>query len=1221
MQLILRNLLVALFLVGLSCANALEHYPRPWETPDGSPNYGFLQMLMGETFIAGGSAGASSNPIYGTLDEMQLGMLNAEYGKADGIKTELDNALDYKEKADSAEEEMRSLALTNTGYEATTYISYWTACVESAFTALDLSAAKVNDLRSQIGTIKEEFRGGGVCDNDYSGPNVNYCWVGIEDVSCNNSGTFENWPDLAWYPDCAKEHWQKIDLLELQLENISAAYSQTVQTCGDYVLAAKAAKTPADNEIARLEAEKLDLIYESGSGACSSGAQGISGAYLELEDAKGKGDAALSAAEGSRSGKGDRWLKVCIGQSAEASAAYGHLMDNCLITEANEVVNAKKADAEAALKAATQKENLLDEYGKASLELAKSECKAAENGALGNRYENYIKCKENAGIASDSLGKNPQVETAKLDASFKDVGDLLDRAKQDGLDVDAQEKIYEILLSTKPANSEAELASLKEQIINAAKMRYGGLEGERTQLKGMVAAGKGKLDYLLSWFEAEECFSNNKISYECAIGRLGEIEKSYSDIRAELTEANAPALLEGALLVDSSESWTAAVLDQGGDAYLYVNAVNPLDVGASNVKITVPASLDYRKVDVVEGAGEVLMVSSSNGKAEIYLANVSAYENIWIVFKKEDTPCRTTSATEKAWGDTLGGAYVEETVLFSCEHAVESLDLGRNDVDGATLDGVALSASGGIVSREIAKGAHTVKIEKYDPDAYSATKEMGLVSTVGQKTHVEYFVVFQPKRDMDYLTYVVSENGKEIEGLEVFGYTGEKISEASVLGGNAISFKAAGLKKDKETRVRIGYYISNAKEYVNASIAYYQTQNLTAQEQGLLGQAETLAAANDYDAAYAKIGEIAEKIRQDGAAYEKILLKHNKLREELEGKKALLSEALNLAQELNVSNGVTAEMQARLGAINRALGLQLERGMLTGPLENFDMGWENKELAKISTELAAGEKKIKDGWVASGASDQELAGTIEQIEKANSRFDGAKQFDDAMRAYAILALGGSQVENATADAKAKGTLDKAALGFATNAANGLWAKYNSEYSEASGGHWEGLFPESASSLSKKITALAARKDYAQATADANKLIATMNDTLGVLAEQEAGLYASTNGLFQQMKGQMDEKDSSVVQGALDSAAGYAGDGQFVRAMKSLEGAVSTMQGAGKKQDGLLIIALTGLLVLGVVALYMLRDKIPKNILPKQKERGKEYKKLKREAKDSGDEIS
>ncbi len=1217
MKLILKNLLVVLFLVALSCADALEHYPRPWETPGGSPNYEFSELFVEYTVLAEAFPAASdANPAYYTLDELQLAKLNGEYGKADAIKTQLETASYYKEKADEKEGEMREpnylAGGSGYGYGALVYLDYWAACVDSAFTALDLSAAEVNDLRGQIEIVKENFRHGGVCDNDYSGPNVNYCWVGIEDVSCNYSGAQEDWPDLNWYPDCAREHWQKAELLELQLADISAGYSQTVETCDSYVLAAEAAKTPATNEMARLKAEKLDLIYESGSGSCSSGAQGMSNAYAELEEAKGKGDVALSAAEGARKGTADRWLKTCIGQGAEASAAYGFVMENCLGEEATEIVAGKKAEAEAALRAALQKEELLDEYGKNSLDLAKNQCKAAESGALGDRYRNYIKCRESAGNAVGSLAKNPQVETAKLDALFEEIGDLLGLARQDGLDVDAQEKIYEILLSSKPANSEAELEILEGQILNAAKMRYGGLESERAQLKGIVSAGKGKFDYLLSWFAAEECFSNNKINYECAIGRLGEIEKSYEDIRVELTEAQAPALLEGALIVDSSESWTAAVLDQGGEAYLYVNAANPLDVGASNVKITVPASLDYRKVDVVEGAGETLMVSSSNGKTEIYLANVSAYENIWIVFKKEDVPCRTTGATSKAWGDPLGGAYVEETISFSCVHAVESLDLGRSDAEGAALDGVAISAGGGVVSREIAKGAHTVKMQRYDPDAYSAARETGLVSTAGQKTHVEYFVVIHPKRDMEYLMYVVSENELGIEDLEVFGYTGEKVSEANVLGGNAISFKVAGLKEGKEARVRISYYISDVKEYVNTSIAYYETQNLTGEEQSLLSQAETLAAANNYDAAYAKIEELVEEIRQEGAAYGKLLLKHNKIKEELETKKALIGGALDLARELNVSNGVTVEMQARLDEISRVLALQLEEGMLTSPLENFDMGWENKELTKISKELAAAEKKVKDGWVASGASDRELAGTIEGIETANSRFDGTRQFDDAVRAYSVIALGEGEVERAKTDADAKGALEKAALDSALERANAMWAEYNSEYSEASKTHWEGLFPESASGISKKISALGGRKDYARAVEDASRLLGTMNDTLLGLAEQEDGLYQSTNGLFLSAKGQMDEKDSLLVQSALNTAEAYAERGQYVRAMKSLEEAVEKMQATGKKQDGLLIIALTGLLVLGIVALYMLRDKLPKNIAPHHKGKEREYKKLKRE---------
>lgn len=1215
MELILRNLFLALFLAGLCCADALEHYPRPWETETLSQNEGFSGTFLGVVTMDVIASGKYSDPAYATLQELKLKELNSECNRSPEIKYYLQAAIEHQEKDEKIKEDLSSIFNVG-GYWTTqdvlSYYTYWLYCVENAFTALDLSAAEVNDLRLQIEDAKEDFRYGGVCDNDYPGPNQAYCWMSVQDVKCNYSGTFEAWPDLSWYPECAREHWATAELLEGQLENITSAYAQTVDACGRYVSAAEAAKAPAGAVMKGLDAQKLDKIYESSSEICESGAIGISGAYLELEKAKSSGDVSLSNAESAQGGKGERWLKTCIGQSGEAAAAYNKIMGNCLIEEAEYLVGEKKAAAESALEAAIAKEGLLNEYGKAELETAKGQCAAAESGALGSRYENYIKCKTNAQEALEYLGKSQQAENAKLDNLFSEIGNLLGKAEQDGLDVSAQKKIFDILVATKPANSEEELEKIGEAVERAAQMRYGGLEDERMRLLDEIERGGSAFSYLLSWFEAEECFTNEKLEYACAIGRLSEIEQSYEDIAEEIEAAKAPELLAGALLVDSSESWTAAVLDQGGDAYLYVNAINPLGVGAGNVKLSVPASLDYRKVDIVEGDAEVLLVSSSKGKAEIYLANVSAYENIWIVFKKDDVPCRTENADEKAFGDPHGGAYVEETVVFDCEHPVESLDLNRPSIEGISLDGVAVSGSGGVVQRPVNEGRHTAKASYYDPDAYEAEREVGLVSTAGEKTHVEYFIVLRPNRDMDYLVYLDQLGEDGVEDLEVFGYSGEKVSDVGIAGGNVVSFKVAGLKRDKEARVRISYYLSGIEEYVDSAITYYGGQNLTSEELSLLGQANTLLAANDYEAAYAKIKELEAKVRQDDAAYQKLLLKHDKMKEELEAKKALLSEALELARELGVSNGATAEMQARLDEINRALSLELEKGVLISPLENFDMGWENKELAKISKELAAAEKKIKDGWIASGADNQTLAALIEEIEKANSRFDGTKRFDDAVRAYSIIASGETQVESVKAGAEAKNSQDKAALTSALAAANELWARYNSEYSEASKTHWEGLFPESASGISKKIKALESRKDYSRAIEEAGKLITTMNDTLSLLAEQEGGLRETTGGLFIELRGQMEEKDASLIQNALDTADAYADKEQYVRALKSLEEALDKMQGSGAKQDGLLVIALTGLLILGIVALYMMRDRLPKDIVPGRKEKGREYKRLKRE---------
>ncbi|MEM4272001.1 MAG: hypothetical protein QXH30_00245 [Candidatus Bilamarchaeaceae archaeon] len=1231
MRLILAIVLATLFLAGVCSADALEHYPRPWETKYGEITSAFIvkfawvNALHMEEVLALPDAARlllwkDMEPVFteshNNLEQLHLAELRVEYDEDDEIKADLERAADYKEKAEVVElawKETFTAALPTASEAAGLYFGYWFSCVDSAFSALDKSAVRLNDLREGIREEQEKFKYGGVCDNDYSGPNSNYCAESIEDASCNYSGVWNSWPDFSWYPGCIREHWKKIALLERQLENTSAAYSQTVEVCSFYVKGAASGKTEADAEMARLDAQRLDLIYESGPGAYSSGAEGVNGAYAYLLEAKKKADSSLKAAmEAAGTGK-EKWIKTCIVQSAEASAGYSFLARNHLAEEATDIVALKRNNAYLAIAEAREKKDFLSEEGLIYLKAAEEYWSRAEgSNALGEKYRDYLNCSFYANEALGTIGAKKEIAGLEASALFEEVGGLLKKAKLDGIDVESEEKIYNALLLSRPANSREVLGSVRSNIINAAKIKYGVLEGERKDLREKIALAKGKFDYLYSWFEAEECFAGDRLNYECAIGRLGEIKKAYADIRAELMELNAPELLAGALIVDAEERWAGAVLDWEGEAYLYVRALNPLDAKAESVKISVPATLAYRKTDVIAGAEKIMMVSSLNGKTEIYLANVSAYEDIWLVFKKSDIPCRTTSASEKAWGDPQGGAFVEETIAFTCDHDVESLDLGRVDCDGAVLDGVPFSAAQCIVSHRISKGGHTLKLQKYDVDAYSVEREAGVVNTIGAKTHVEYFVKIGPKRDMEYLVYLVSESGKGIEGLDVFSYSGEKVSEKTAYGRSALSFKIADLKEGKTAKVMVNYDISNAKEYVDSSIAHYEAMNLSPEEESLLSQAKELVLKNDYDSAYAKIEALAEKMRQEDRAYEKLLLKHNKLRDELEEKKEALSKALELAAEFGLGNGAIEEMEARLGEIGQALLLEVDRGSLASPLENFDMGWESRELTKISKELAVGEKQVKDAWIAAGGNDSALAEEIERIESANNKFDGTRRFDDAVRAYYLLSIGLERAERAKADAGMRSIAEKAALDSALEKANEIWERYNAEYSEAAKTHWEGLFPQSASELSRKIKGLGGRKDYARAAEEAGKIAKTMEDALHGLEEQEEGLYESTEDLFMGLREQMDEKDAAIVQNALETAAAYADSGQYVRAMKSHEGAVEKMQVVGKKQDGLLIIALTGLLVLGIIALYMLKGKELGGMLHMVKGREREYKKLKRE---------
>lgn len=1228
------NFLILGFLLvfaALVFADASEHYVRPWQNESWLTGSQYARALASISMTSSSDIAnmddaqlASYSSLLDrtlldfstNLDQLELQKLKTEHVPEDNVEVDLDNAIKWKHYADEIDVawgEVSPATFFKEEWDIWNYPQNWENCVDDSLSALEESAKTVNQYRKNVLDERAVFEHAGLCNENYTRKNSKYCTDAIEDIQCNSSGMYNQLPDFTWYPACIRNHWATAASLNATLGEMVAAYADAEDECASGIGKAESAKENAEAKLDNYSKDMLDSVYESGSSEESSGASGIKGAYEDLSAIKTDSDAILKTARDAENGKGEGRLYNCIQMRAEATAGYGKITGSRLVEEAAVVVAQSHDDAYSALDMLSSKTDKLTTAGYDLYMNAKSECNLGDSATqLGLKYTHYQNCSADANRALQSLA-GIAITNAQMGMNFSDMETLLQKAEKDGIDVTYEREEFEVIKANLiTVSTSAQLENLRQRIIDKAQDKYGNLPGWRDMLRAYILNAKPDYDYLYSWFEDDSCYSASVSMYECAIGNLAEMRASYADIEAELTQAHGGDLVASSLLVDSEERWTAAVLDQPGDAYLYVTIVNPLGFGADNVAVTVPASLNYRKIDLVEGAGDVLIVSSSDGKAEIHLANVSAYEKIYLVFKKEDTPCSTLSSSEMAWGDTSGGARVEKTVQISCVHDVESLDVGVRDATSVSLDGVWVEPSEGIVSREVKTGAHALKIESYDYDAYAATRESGFVNTVGQKTSVEFFINFEPNRDMETLSYLVMESGKDIQNVKVFGYSGEKISDVSVMGGNAISFKVEKLDAGKEATVRIDYDISNAKEYVNSSIAYYETQPLTSDEAALLDSAETLAAAGDYDSALMKIDELVAKMKQTDSDYAKLLLKHNKLEEEIGQKIAMIKDALRVAQELGVDNGVVAELQARLAELNRASNMTVARGSLTDPLDTFDMNWEGKELTKISKELADGEKTVKDGWIASGATDPTLSALIDEIEKQNNQFDGTKRFDDAMHAYYALALGEAAIDGAKQNATLKATQDKARFGQALQNANDALALYKKEYDEASGTHWAGLFPETASDISKKLNALNSRKDYAQAAIDAEAIESRINGTLDSLKAQEESMRENAQSLYGGLKAGMDSQDSSVIESALRAADSDANQKQYVAAMKNLETAVTKMGSLKKKDDGLLIIAITGLLVLGVVALYMYRGHIPKNILPPEKGKEREYKRLKRE---------
>ncbi|MBD3397894.1 hypothetical protein GF412_01955 [Candidatus Micrarchaeota archaeon] len=1217
--------LILLVLVAASSINAAsESYPRPWENETWVDENPYAHCFFGIMFLdISGSLVADEDKLIESslnqsipdfqesLDTIRLGEIHSELAVGGKTNNNIDRAIEAKDNADEIRLGVEDIVPLKYSWDVWSYPGYWGDCIDYSLLALEGYAAEINQKRGEFESWRGKLQYAGVCDEDYAGQSIEYCNMPLEDAKCVASGIWEDVPDFEWYYGCMHEHWETIDSLDSRLNGVMLAYNETVDMCEDGREEAENRKAEADSKFSEIEGEELGSIYRSSYGEGNSGALGVRGTYERLVETKDAADAEYSKAE--KADEGDsKWLKDCIVGSGNAISGYELVLQSSILEEADSVVEEYGEGAWERLEEANTIENKMGGLGKDRLATARAECTAGDGaGTLGQRFVHYGKCTKYANMAIESAEEGEGALEAYISAELSWLDGFLSKAEEDFIDTHIERAQEALLEQGMPADFLEVVENIEESILAKAEHKYGYLEEKRAALKADILLGGQQFGYLNSWFEVgEECYSGNVLDYSCALGQLNEMGSLYLEIEGELL-AQKDLLVESSLVVDEEERLEIPKLDDPSEAYLYVDITNPTKFSGEDVVVEIPTSFEFRKLDLVSGSDYVRMVTPSRNKIEIYLTTIGPEETIHLQFKKEHVVCRSKSYEEEAFGDSEGGATVSKTLKIDCEQEVGGIILGEGfEADEVYVNGLRAEMEEGCLPSVFAEGAHTIEMESYEIDAYDVERELAFASTLGQTTNIELFFNFEPKKDLEYIAYSSVEEGKDLDDLDVFGYTGEKITEKKTMGESTIFFKVHDLVEGKEAKVRVSYEISDLEDYLNEQILYYSGQNLTEEEEVLLTQAKNYLLADENTGAYQAIEELRGKTEKRKKAEGKVAQKHEKICEKIEEKIAKLSAAVSLAEELGISNNIIREMVSRLSELEDALGTEVESGALVGPLESFDMNWEKRELTKISKELLKLEKDVKEQWSETGMEDEAVGDAIEEVEQKNSQFSGSLDFEDGVRAFYALGLAESALEKLGEEQDSSDAENKALLESELEDGYDLLEEYSREYEEADGTHLEGLFMKKPSEISKSFKEASSSEDYDGAISGITELEEEMEGTMELLKKEAERTGENVEALYSEVKDEMKEADAAFVEASIQNAENYYSNGEYVRAIKSLEDGIRRLQSFERKQEGLLVLAITGLLVLGIIALYLLRDQIPKDLLPKKEE--KKYKKLKRE---------
>jgi hypothetical protein len=1216
----------AIFLI-LSCSSfaAMDHYPRIWENEtwiEENPNTGYFWILlmgnMGEQEEWEDFLNRDIPTFQDGLEEMRLGELREGRGYGDPL---LEEAFIY---GGWASEISRGGLIANPkqSWDMWSYPGNWMNCINYSLGYLEGLGTQLNGKRNEFKSEQAKFYLGGACDSDYVGYGQEYCTPVAPDASCDYSGMFEWIPEFDWYYGCVQEHYDAIDQTDAMIAEINWSYHAVELLCEETAGEAATKKEAVITRMGEFGDAELDHIYKSASGEGGSEAEGLGRAYEELVEMQEMADdAQVSAAFGQKNAGKNQWMKKCIMDGAVAIAAYDAILDSDILEEAEAIVEERGEGAHLALSEAEAMKDQMGILAKGELELARTACKNGDavDTALGIRFEEYSKCILYSQIAMESASGGEDVVAAYRGKDVERVQDLINRAKIDGIDVFNEERLLAGVNAINDPGYLEVLENIEESVLAKAEAKYGYLPKKREELKWWVSLSENVISNLDTWFEHEACYgADGELDYLCALGSLKEMSKAYWDIENEILQ-NKDAVVQGALYVEYGERVGVVQVDEAGEAYLYVDISNPLPFSGEDVVVEISTDLDFRKIDIVEGSEDVTVVMDKGSKGiELHISEIGALEGKEIVFKKEEIICRTKAYEETAYGDTTGGASVLQEMKINCAYPVEGLILADGIEEGKiSLNGMEIGKNSlGRIDRELPAGTHEITVESYDYGAYNVDREVSFVSTVGLDTNVELFFIFHPNRDLEYVTFSSVEEGKDLDSLSIFGYTGERIQDKKIIGGNTIFFKVNGLIEGRDARVRVSYEISSLEEFVdNAILEYSYGQDLTDSEGGLLEEAKMAAFEGQYEEAYKTLEKLRGLVEKREKQHMGAIEKHEKIKEKIQERISTLEEALAIADGLGLENSYVNEMEARLEELRDALETEVADDALVGPLESFDLGWEKKELTKISKELLSQETDLKEEWVDLGTESAEMEGIVSDIESKNSEFGGSLDFGDAMGAFSLLEEGRGVLEQVNEENEISDAAQKEELDGKIEDAYGVWEGYNREYAIADGTHLESFFPKTPKEISKELEELSETEEYSSGVEDADGLVEEMEETLELLREEGIRLEESVVSLYSASEDGMGEGDSEFVLREIEDARAYRASGDYALSIQSLERAMDRIENFEGEDNGILVLAITGLLILGVIGLYLARDNIPKDILPQiagKKKPKREYRTLKRE---------
>lgn len=1097
------------------------------------------------------------------------------------------------------------------------YAIYWKGTMDNSVDAMVLTMSEadkaVSEARYEYGNMQKR----GMCDSEYHGAGREVCRnatsafmtvdsgrtegdfggyvVALESYDAMKTYVREPLPGMRGYPEIMTAVWGSGGVME-SFGNLKADSIAAIQASeAEYDMLernASAKKAIAwerysglleDCELYRIdEAPKKSTVGASESGAVD---ERLMQAHADLEAA----DLDYKIAEGHRNNHGEpSYLRMATEGMRDLDGRFDSIdaeLDS-IEMDAKEVVKGRREEAagligemKTMVEASPQSTILLGRYEAAVAYFERGE---DADESLGAKFEYYGDASAEARSALSGLQLSEQ---ADVNGIISEVGDLLERAKADDIQVYYEEETFAILKAQSDIPGRyGMLEDVRDRIVANAKAKYGHLEIMRMGLiERITLIGPAAADLLTEMDEAEGDVSFNAdgtIRYAQSIGHLKALESDYLEIGME-TERHAALLVANSMDADAYPLVGTARLDEPAEITLDILLKNMHEYGADEVeaRVTLPVKMQLLYSDIVSGADGVESVRMEEGGKTliIVLERVEPYQTFHPVFRKQMVIAHTKRINRHALGRGDGTALVEETIRFELDMDVNSIGLAGLVAD-ATIDGYG-------PGRPLASGEHTLEYSRIEWDAYDERIENVQAYEIGMNTEVSYDIVIDPSISLDEtMVYIDIPNDSRVSDVSVYSVNGDDIEADGRISGSAYLARVFDLDSGMESRLKVIYNVENVAAFVNDQLDALESGEHSESVDSIISEAESLAAAGDYDGAMASIERANAAIRKEGQEDAKLKQKFYAIRMEIVEELAQIEAALDMAGELGVDDAFVA----RLGARKDELLLRLDEADEKNASEaleiadEVDIKWMDKEITAAIKQMYAKYNDLRERFAAAGnmSTPQEFI----DFETEMNRLEVGRRPEYVVSTAHYLGKVMGVVE--TQEGLAAQESSTLASSFASLKENvlGVLQDYMREKDAAKGTSLSGLFSYTEKSVKDSIDDVGELIGKSDNRLVESGMLSSLHD-LKLMAGSKLEL---ANGMLAQKNGTLSDEEREAFSRKIHAIAGLISSGEYVNAIRAGDNILDELGGAGEDGNSMLVLGITALAILATVAVYILQ---------------------------------